>query len=282
VKARALLRLFRPELPFFAGICVLLGQLFALGAPPPLRPLLLGCGAVFLLSAAALILNDYFDLEIDRINAPHRPLPAGLVTPAEVLLLGGIVTVLGLLAAYLLGPVAFLAGLLVWIAGFLYNWRLKRAGLWGNLLVSFSVGMTFVFGGISVGRLDEPLVWFLALIAALFDLAQEITVDGLDIAGDAAAGSQSLAVRYGPQRALQVGAALFLLVVGLTAVPFLWGWFSWFYALPLLVMDIVQVVGVYFLLSPRTGQKRRVARWMYLSAGAGLLGLLLLRLLRAG
>lgn len=75
-----LFRLFRFELPFAAGVCVVLGGLLALGQLPPITETALGFLSVFCVSAAALILNDYFDMESGRINAPERPLPAGLVT----------------------------------------------------------------------------------------------------------------------------------------------------------------------------------------------------------
>ncbi len=38
-----------------------------------------------------MVINDYFDWAsgIDVINAPHKPLPSGLVEPEGVLLLAG-------------------------------------------------------------------------------------------------------------------------------------------------------------------------------------------------
>ena len=35
-----------------------------------------------------MIFNDYFDLEVDRINAPQRPLPAGLLSQNEAIAFG--------------------------------------------------------------------------------------------------------------------------------------------------------------------------------------------------
>lgn len=65
-----LFRLFRFELPFAAGVSVILGELLALGQLPTAREIILGFLSVFFISAAALIINDYFDLESDKINAP--------------------------------------------------------------------------------------------------------------------------------------------------------------------------------------------------------------------
>src|SRR3972149_6554245 len=79
-KIIGMVRLFRPELPFAAAICVVLGEILALGGFPTARELSLGFACGFFMSATALILNDYFDLEVDRINAPERPLPSGQVS----------------------------------------------------------------------------------------------------------------------------------------------------------------------------------------------------------
>ncbi|MBE0644490.1 MAG: prenyltransferase, partial [Bacteroidetes bacterium] len=65
-------RLFRVELPVAAGLCVVLGELLALGAIPSVAAIALGFLSIFFISATALILNDYFDYEIDLVNAPAR------------------------------------------------------------------------------------------------------------------------------------------------------------------------------------------------------------------
>ena len=97
-----LFRLFRFELPFTAGVCVILGELLALGKFPTTTEIVLGFLSIFFISATSLILNDYFDIESDKINAPERPLPAGLVTERDVVLLSIVVTMLGFITGYLI------------------------------------------------------------------------------------------------------------------------------------------------------------------------------------
>ena len=86
-KIQGLFSMFRFELPFTAGVCVIVGELLASGKLPAAREMVLGFLSVFFISAASLILNDYFDIESDRINTPERPLPAGLVSKREVVFL---------------------------------------------------------------------------------------------------------------------------------------------------------------------------------------------------
>lgn len=83
-KSKAMILLIRPDLPISAGICVVIGQAIALGALPPLPLIWLGFLLGFFLSSSQMIFNDYFDLEVDRINAPQRPLPSGLLSTREM------------------------------------------------------------------------------------------------------------------------------------------------------------------------------------------------------
>ncbi|HLO33145.1 MAG TPA: UbiA family prenyltransferase [Anaerolineales bacterium] len=106
-KLKGAIQLFRPELPFAAGVCVVLGEMIALGKFPPVWELCLGFTCGFFLSGSALTLNDYFDIEVDKINAPNRPIPSGLLTPSEAILLTMLATLIGLSAAFFIGQVSF-------------------------------------------------------------------------------------------------------------------------------------------------------------------------------
>ncbi len=263
-KLTGLYRLFRFELSFTAGICVLLGELLALGRLPSLGQAIEGFLSFFFISATALILNDYFDIETDRINAPTRPLPAGLVTRSEALWLSIIVALLGFFFSFLIGAAALIVACVVWAVGFLYNWRLKRTGVWGNLFVAFSVGMTFIFGGIAVGQPFEVVVWYLALTAFFIDLGEEIAADSLDVEGDRKTGSRSLAVMLGAERAMRISAAIFGVVVAGSAIPFIFGWLAWLYLLPLVLWDAIIIVSTWNLLNAQRANRITDIRRIYL------------------
>lgn len=260
-----LFRLFRFELPLTAGVCVILGELLALGKFPTPTEIVLGFLSIFFISAASLILNDYFDLEIDKINAPKRPLPAGLVTERDVVLLSIVVTMLGFIMSYLISLEALLVVILVWTVGFFYNWRFKKAGFIGNLMVCFSVGMTFIFGGLAVDRPLETIVWYFALIIMLVNLGEEIAADAMDIEGDRKVGSRSLALVFGRENALRISGVLFSLVIVASGLPFLLGWLEWIYLFPILLMDAVILYSTSKLLDSRIVNRRIYIRWIYLS-----------------
>jgi geranylgeranylglycerol-phosphate geranylgeranyltransferase len=275
-KAAGVVRILRPELPLAAAVCVLLGEALALGSLPPVRALVPGCLCGFFLSASALVTNDYFDLEVDRINAPGRPLPAGLLSPPEAMALGLLLGLLGLAAAWLLGPLALVPAVLLWSLGFLYNWRLKSAGLWGNLIVSTSVGGTFILGGIAVGQAWNPLVWVFAGVAFFFDLAEEIAGDAMDAEGDQQRASRSIAIVWGKRAALRLSAVLFGLVILLTLLPVALGWLGWLYLAIISLTDLLIVFFTARLVTSQTTQAgHKWMRFLYICASIGLLAFLL-------
>lgn len=279
-KLRAVIQLFRPELPFAAGICVLIGELLALGAVPPLRVLGPGFMCGFFRSASALITNDYFDVEVDKINAPQRPLPAGLLSRSTVMALGLLAALIGFAAAATFNPLALSFSLIIWLMGFLYNWKLKATGLWGNLIVATSVAATFILGGIAVGQVWNRVVWIFGLIAFFFDLAEEIAGDAMDAEGDQKRASKSLAIAHGKQAALRLSGILFGIVVMLSFLLIVWGGLRLPYLLIILLMDIPIVYFVIKLLKSQTDvEGRRLMRGIYLSGSAGLLAFIIASLL---
>jgi geranylgeranylglycerol-phosphate geranylgeranyltransferase len=271
-KLKGIIQIFRPELPFAAGTCVVLGEIVALGSFPSLRELLLGFACGFFLSGAALTLNDYFDIEVDRVNAPKRPIPAGLLTPSDVIVLTIAATLIGLIAAFFIGTLAFIISIIFWMIGVLYNWRFKANGLWGNLMVAASVGITFILGGIAVGQPLNKTVWFFGLIAFLIDLAEEIAGDAMDMEGDRQRDSKSIAIRLGRDSALRITGFLFILVALLSYVPLILGWLGVTYLLLVCVMNIAVILFTIRLLRSQTsGEGRSAMRGIYLSILFGML-----------
>ncbi len=270
-KISAFIQLIRPELPLAAGLCVLLGQAVALGGFPPFSTMLLGFLLGFLLSSSAMVFNDYFDLEVDRVNAPQRPYAAGKLTTAEVIVFGLLTALLGLLTAAAIRPLVLGLSLLTWILGFGYNWRFKSAGLWGNLCVSISVAMTFILGGLSVGQTPNAILWVFIAVVFFFDLGEEIAGDSMDMAGDEKRGVRSLALRVGKAAALRVSAALFGLVVVLSLIPIFTGSVGWAYAVPMGIADVFILFFTYRLMrAPNRQAGHNAMRALYLTATAGL------------
>ncbi len=279
-KIKGLFRLIRFELPFSAGVCVIMGQILAKGEFASIHISVFGFLSVFLISASILVLNDYFDVETDQVNAPNRPIPSNMVLPSEALAFSLLLFFSGLLLSFLISIAAFLISILLSVIGFLYNRYFKKNGLAGNLMVSFSVGMTFIYGGATVGLPFNKLVILFGLIAASLDLGEEIAADSMDVKGDILINSNSLAIKYGNSTALKFSFYIFVVVILLSIIPFAANWFSIIYLIPIGVMDISIGYSSYKLLKSKNEEGRRFIRWIYLGATFGLIVFIIMRLLK--
>jgi len=244
----------------------------ALKGFPPLYELVFGFLCGFFMAGSALVLNDYFDYEVDKVNMPERALPSGLVTKSEVIALTVIASLLGLGCAFALNSLALAVAVPFWFIGFLYNWKFKQHGLFGNLMVASSVGVTFIIGGIAVGDPWNKLVWYFALIAFLIDFGEEIAGDAMDMDGDKLRGSKSIAIVLGKQFALRISAFVFFLVVLLGFVPVLLGWLEARYFIMVAVAGLVVGIFAIKLVKTETPEEgRHIMRMIYLSPMFGLL-----------
>ena len=265
VKLKAISGLIKPELPIVAGTCVIFGEILALGKLPSPLQAMLGFSVGLCLSGAAMISNDYFDVEVDKINHPDRPLPAGKVTVKEVIALTFLFSLLGLASALTFGSFAFSIATITWFLGIAYNWRIKETGLLGNVFVSLSVAMTFIFGGLAVGRGLVGLVLTFGMLAFIFDLAEEIAGGALDIEGDHARHVKSIAISKGKGFALSLAGILFCLFILLTSLPWFLGWLGLTYLLMILPTDcVIAYLALRLKNSPNVKEGQKTKRLLYL------------------
>lgn len=266
-KTIGLLRMIRLPNCIMIGFAVIVGEALASQAVTA-RAAFYGFMTGFLLLAASMILNDYFDREIDKINEPKRPLPAGTVKPAEAISFAIIVASMGMFFAANLGAWALLIAVASIVIMILYNARVKKLGLAGNALVSINVAIPFIFGGFAVGSPTWSLGIF-TLLAFLSSLGREILKGIVDVAGDSARGVKTVAATKGNTSAAKQGAALFLGAVVLSVLPLALGLVS----KPLYYIPVVVICDVGFLLtaysiktdpSPRNAKRSKnfVLVWM--------------------
>lgn len=170
-----------------------------------------------LILAAGNVFNDVRDIGCDRINAPERPLPTGIVTPFAAAVFALILSAAGILIAIPLGVEGLAialgaAALLLW-----YDLHLKGVPLAGNLAVSVLGGMVFVYGGVAGGSVQRSFVP--AGFAFLLHLARELIKDGADYPGDHAAGIRTVATVSGIRSAAQLAALVLALLAVVCTLP---------------------------------------------------------------
>lgn len=244
-RLRAYAELMRPGNALMAAAGGATGLVLA-GDPSRIDLLLAATLPPLLVSGFGNVVNDLRDQGLDRQAHPARPLPSGRVRRAEAWTLAGLLLLTGLAWTEAGGFPAFaLAGLNALLLG-LYEARLKASGLAGNALVGLLVASTFVYGGVvATGGIPAvPMLWLLAAMAGLTNLARELLKDVEDL--DADRGHRStFPLRFGPGPARMlalvfVNLALVASVAAFVRTPADW-WLPWLVLLGL--ADAVFLVG---------------------------------------
>jgi 4-hydroxybenzoate polyprenyltransferase len=202
--------LIAPALGFVSG------SVTAVGARPAevwswglMVPPLLGALMAAVLNTASNALNQIYDLDIDRVNKPRRPLPSGRLSMREawVITLGSFA--LAFLLAWLIAPggrhevfwIVLAAGLITT----LYSappFRTKRLGIWANITIAIPRGVLLkVAGWASVKTMMGIEPWFIGSIFGLFLLGATTTKDFADMDGDRRGGCRTLPIQVGVTRA---------------------------------------------------------------------------------
>jgi|TARA_B110000263_G_C15305148_1_gene509949 geranylgeranylglycerol-phosphate geranylgeranyltransferase len=183
-------------------------------------------------------LNDYMDVDIDRINRPDRPLPSGAITLDSAkrgIQAMGLLSVLSLMVAGYVSSIGemgvenWIPALAIWVlalfllfnyeSGSRFSYKMKEKGLPGNFAISLSVGLVIIFGAASVSKPFDDRVWVVFLIGFLYNLSREIVKDIEDIDGDE--GRNTFAMRIGVDGARTVAAGLLVLALAVMLAPFL-------------------------------------------------------------
>jgi len=199
--------------------------------------LLLSALSASLISAGGYVLNDYFDLEIDKINRPLRILPRGDLSPKKALIFSISLFVIGFILSFFLKPVSAGVAIVAIIFLFLYCVKFKREFLIGNVTVSIISALAFIYGGVFSNNPEISLIP--AILAFLFHLGRELIKDMEDVEGDQALRSETFPIAYGIRNSQFLASAIFLVLIILTIFPYKLKIFSIYYLILVLMMDFV-------------------------------------------
>ncbi|MDX2129971.1 MAG: geranylgeranylglycerol-phosphate geranylgeranyltransferase [Chloroherpetonaceae bacterium] len=153
-----------------------------------------------LVGAAANIINDVFDIEIDRINKPLRPLVLGEISESVAIYAWAIFNSLAVLLSFSVSFAAFAIAFFSAILLYVYSRWMKRVIVLGNLVVALVVSASICFGALFTDFHSKLL--FPAGLTFIAVFAREILKDAEDIIGDRAGGIETLPTRIGIKKAL--------------------------------------------------------------------------------
>ena len=273
-KISGFVRLMRPINCAMMGFAVFVGVVLAdpqffnvgwLGVP-------YGFVTGFMLTAASMAINDYYDRVIDAINEPSRPIPSGTISAQQALAFVFVLSLVGFVFAYFTSVLCLVVAIISWLVVVTYVTVGKRSGLPGNLLVSTCVAIPFIYGSIAVFNQVSLNVLLFTLMAFLSNTGREITKGIVDVKGDATEGIKTLAVRYGEKSAAVAAALFYVSAVALTPVPWLLNLVSFWFIPLVLVTDVGLVASSALLLRNCSRESaRKIKKWVLLLFLVGLL-----------
>ncbi|MFN7991950.1 MAG: UbiA family prenyltransferase, partial [Candidatus Micrarchaeia archaeon] len=181
-----LYRLTRFEHAAMLAFAVFIAETVTLGRIPPATiPIILSLLVPVLSEMGSFALNDYFDIETDRLNGKSdRPLVKGTISPGFALYFSICCLALSSGLASLINIPAFSIALLFNLLAIAYNWKLKDLPLIGNMYIALTMAIPFIFGNFVVSDTLSLTAIVLAALGFVAGLAREIIKSVQDVEGD--------------------------------------------------------------------------------------------------
>ena len=175
--------------------------------------------AASLTAASGYIINDIFDIEIDKVNRPDRPLPIGKISTKQAYIISFLFGSISLIISYLVSIPALIIVIVSHFILIIYSKYLKRIPLIGNITVAFLTGLVFIYGGVVAGNPSAAVIP--AVFAFLVNLIREIVKDIQDIEGDSSAGLTTFPIKFGFQKSKALILVLTISLILYTIYPFI-------------------------------------------------------------
>lgn len=244
INYHAYFKLSRPINVLLSTVSVIITAAFFTPFPPLWR-VLFAMLCVGFTTAAGNAINDYHDVEIDKINKPERPLPSGEISKEGALGFAVASFILATLFSLFLGIVPLIISLFI-SAPLLYFYArsLKRLPIIGNVVVSLILAMTFIYAATVYGNVS--LGYMPAVLAFFFSLIREMVKDIEDIKGDKKLGAKTMAIAVGENGARIIAGMLALVMLPIIPLPYILGIYGkWYFfisglgcGLPLIIIMI--------------------------------------------
>lgn len=196
----------------------------------------------------AMVHNDIIDVEIDKINAPLRPIPAGYISIKQAKVYVLALFIIGTCAGIFLHFEAIIIMLITLILSLIYNAYLKKTGFLGNIIVGITATSAFLYGdavGSGFKHFWPPNHWnasiYLFLISSLLNTSREVAKGIMDVMGDKQHDVNTIAVRFGKQTASFLVLGILLIASLFAIIPIINHTFGYVYIIALFIFLFLMV-----------------------------------------
>ena len=222
------IELLRPNVCFLTALGLVVGAIVA--GTAAMSPLFASAIiAAFLICGAGDAINDWFDRSIDKINAPHRPIPSGRVTSQSTLAYFIVLSVVGITLAWFVSTAFLAIAVFNWLVAAVYPWKAKKIPIVKNVFVAYLAASSFLAAGFISGLTIPPTLIFLVTISFIVTLGREIVKDIEDIKGDLKAGVKTLPTLIGEKPAKVIAYILLAIACVALLLPLYFQLFSFYY-----------------------------------------------------
>ncbi|MDP7282333.1 MAG: UbiA family prenyltransferase [Candidatus Undinarchaeales archaeon] len=231
---KPLFEMTRPK-AVLAGIIGIVSAVFLTGADQML--LLPAVMTIAFLTSAGNVINDYYDLKIDKVNRPDRPIPSGRVSLKGAKIFATVLFFIGIMASLSLTPLCILIAFINTFLLLIYAGLFKRSGFLGNIIVGGMVGSVFIFGAVLNGSLITGIM--LAVLVFFVASAREVLKDLGDIRGDRAGGAKTLPINRGIRKSKMIIVSFLVLFMLSSPLPYLAGLLPIAYLIVIVAADFL-------------------------------------------
>lgn len=250
-----------------------------------------------LIAAAGYIINDYFDLNIDRINKPDRIVVERIIKRRWAIIWHWVFSFTGVLLGFYVGSksgafwIGF-ANLGCVVALWVYSTTFKKRLLIGNVLISLLTAWVILVIGFATHyrMVTNPALYGFAFASKLLRFTflyagfafiicfvREVIKDVEDMHGDAKYGCKTMPIVWGVSVSkLFAGTWLFvlsaaLIIVFMYVLQFRW-WLTAIYCLVFIILPLVYII-IKLFRSETTSDFRYLSKWIKIVMFTGILSM---------
>jgi len=245
--------------------------------------IILGVFTYILIAASGMVINDIYDLEIDKINRPERPIPRGSITLKQAKLLYFIYLFCGILLSILntiifnLSLLNLVLALFFGFIGWVYAKWGKKSGFLGNLVVGISFSIGLIYGALLNSILIPPYILYFFITAFSLLMAREIIKGCEDIEGDKKQGVKTLAIKIGIKNSRNVALIFSLLAIIFFVLPLLTNIFNRFLFIIFMILGLIEVAYTIVLMLTsklERGDLKKISLYLKIGMFIGLIAFL--------
>jgi geranylgeranylglycerol-phosphate geranylgeranyltransferase len=209
--------------------------------------IIIGVVSYIFLAASGNTINDIYDIEIDKINRPERPIPRGSISLKQAKKLYFLYLGIGIILSYLNTLIFSLTWIILVLVpffgfiGWVYAKWGKKSGFLGNIIVGVSFSIGLVYGAYLNSEIIPPYILYFFITAFSLLVAREIIKGCEDIEGDKNQGVKTLAIKIGIKASRNISVLFVLLAVVFFILPAFTNILNIFLFIIFMVIGLIEV-----------------------------------------